>query len=126
MVFDGVTVIGWDVKNDLAALELDGIQTDDLAGYFIDELKQPYRLKDVYKHLFGKQIQCEMHCAINDARATRDIFHRYLELKEKYPEFKDYPGAVVRSPREKFHFNPNDVCKCPKKKKSNGKYYVPN
>lgn len=123
--FKGNLVVGWNLKDDLKALGVEHDRTFDLQVYFKEKRyvngalnPTPYSLKDCHRHFFKKDsFQCGVHSAIQDARATRDMYFKYLELKEKYFDFSSYPGSVWRTPKnqKKFVDDPTDVnpnCQC--------------
>lgn len=104
------------------------LMTFDLAKeYFKDENNQPYKLKDTWEAFFQKEIQCGIHSAIQDARATRDLYFKYLEIVKEHKSFSTCPIKITRTPREKWVFDPNDKCTCKKKEGQQNKtpFYVP-
>lgn len=102
MVLKGNLLVGWNVGPDFLSLGVSATNVLDLAkDYFVDENNQEYSLKDTYEHFFGKKIQCEAHCAIVDARATRDVYYKYLEVVKEYLRWIDYPRSILSVLRKK-------------------------
>lgn len=108
---------------DLDALGIDHVNKEELQEYYFElkenpnntelEIKQPYKLKDLANHFFGESnFQCGLHSAIQDARMTRDLYFKKLEVMKDQPVFRE---KVMRSPKFKYVFDPTDVCKCSNK-----------
>lgn len=133
MIFAGNIVVGWDLDNDLKSLGLEmGFKTEDLAYYFLDTSNQKRKLKDVFLHfkhpipIDGEDqknvaFQCGIHSAIQDARATRDVHFEFKKWTKLNPNCIVYPFDIPRSPKENFKNDPNDICRCQKKKKNKPK-----
>lgn len=122
MCFEGNKVCGLDVKNGLCSLKIEHANTEDLHDYFYEmvphsnnpnlQQKCGYKLKDLANRYFENcNFQVGHHCAIADARMTRDLFKIKERLVKNQPVLQD---KIPRSPREKFVFNKNNICKCKK------------
>lgn len=133
MVFDGNTVVGWDLDNDMKSLCINKhYRTEDIAYFFLDESNQKRKLKDVYMHFKPSKpsddveakndgFQCGIHSAIQDARATRDVHLEIQKWTKLNPNAIVYPVNIPRSTKSNYKFDPNDICRCQKKKKNKSK-----
>lgn len=133
MVFDGNTVVGWDLDDDMKSLCLEKhFRTEDLSYFFLDEANQKRKLKDVYLHFKPPKpaedvdsgndgFQCGIHSAIQDARATRDVHLEIQKWAKNNPNSITYPFNIPRSPKVDWKTDPTDICRCQKKKKNKSK-----
>jgi len=118
LCFSNNTLVGFDMQNDLTSLAINVDKRDDLAQYFVDKNGQKYSLKDLCRHFFkDESFQCGIHSAIQDARKTRDLYFKKLELQAEYPDFRRYPEPIERSKKLPYKFDRDDVCRCESKKK---------
>lgn len=101
------------MASDLKALSVSAPRTEDLANYFVDKNSQPYSIRDLIRHFFGKSVQCGLHSAIQDSRLTRDLYYKKKELELKYPDFRRYGETIERS-KSKWIPSAEDKCTCPK------------
>lgn len=100
-------MVGLNTYNDLCGLDVCANYVD-LQHFYRDEAGA-YSAKSIAASLFKNQdFQCGTHSAIADARFTRDLFYKKLELE------KAGQGCprISRLPKQKFVNAPGDYCKC--------------
>lgn len=113
-------LVGFGMTPDLTALGIEHFNKEELQDFYYElkenpnnpdlMIQEPYKLKDLATHFFGKSnFQCGFHSAIHDARVTRDLYFKKLEIMKNESAFHE---KVVRSPKFKYVFDPTDVCNC--------------
>lgn len=86
-LFKGRIIIGHGIENDFCVLDYEHpkslIRDSSKTKIFQNKINQPHSLKYLTEKYFGKIIQTEVHCSIEDARSALCIYKLFEKEVEK-------------------------------------------